>query len=180
MQYIAFLRGVNVGGVTVKMTDAKVLFEGLGFKNIITVLASGNILFESEKGTLESLTRKIESGLRKKYKREITVMLRTMDEIRAMERSRPFKGIESKSTTRFYVTFMYEPSRGVRIPDMDPNFRILRIKDMDAFSVLEVSDEIGTVDAMTKLSKIFGPKITMRNWNTITKILKAADLPPIS
>jgi uncharacterized protein (DUF1697 family) len=174
MRYVAFLRGVNVGGVTVKMTEAKALFESLKLTNVVTVLASGNIIFDSEKGTEESLTRTIEAGLKKKYARDIPVMLRTLNELRSMEQMRPFQGAVTGPATKLYVTFMYEPSRGVRIPDPDASFKIVCIKNMDAFSVVEVSESFGTVDAMTKLSKIFGPKITMRNWSTVQKVLKMA------
>ena len=176
MKYVAFLRGVNVGGVIVKMTDAKALFESLGFTNVVTIIASGNIIFDAEKGTEESITRKIEAGLHKKYKREIAVMLRSIEDLRSIEKLRPFQGIEVKPSTRLYVTFLYEPSRGVHIPDPDPFFKIVRIKGMDVFSVVEVSETAGTVESMAKLVKIFGTKISMRNWNTVQKILKAATL----
>ena len=174
MRYVAFLRGVNVGGVTVKMVDAKKLFESLKLTNVVTVLASGNIIFDSEKGTEESLTRTIEAGLKKKYARDIPVMLRSVNELRSIEQMRPFQGAVTGSATKLYVTFLYEPSRGVHIPDPDASFKIVCIKNMDAFSVVEPSPTFGAVEAMAKLAKIFGPKITMRNWNTVQKIVKMA------
>ena len=41
--YIALLRGVNVGGITVKSADLSAVFESLGFESVRTVLASGNV-----------------------------------------------------------------------------------------------------------------------------------------
>src|SRR6267154_4354703 len=112
MQYVAFLRGINVGGkAVIKMTDLKQLLEGLGFKDVKSVLASGNVLFETDKGDVESLTPIIENALKKRYKKDIAVMLRTMKELQLMERSSPFKGVDVGPNTRLYVTFLYESSR---------------------------------------------------------------------
>ncbi len=50
MKYIAFLRGINVGGNNlIKMSDLKKKFEDLGFQNVKTVIASGNVIFETDK-----------------------------------------------------------------------------------------------------------------------------------
>ena len=46
-RYIAFLRAINVGGHTVKMAELKRLFEALGFTNVETFIASGNVIFDS-------------------------------------------------------------------------------------------------------------------------------------
>ena len=48
IKYAAFLRGINVGGHTIiKMGELRKVFESLGFWNVKTVLASGNVLFEA-------------------------------------------------------------------------------------------------------------------------------------
>jgi len=44
-RYVALLAGINVGGRTIKMADLKALFESLGFTEVKTLLASGNVLF---------------------------------------------------------------------------------------------------------------------------------------
>ncbi len=49
-RYAAFLRGVNVGGVNLKMAEVAKAFEDAGFANVRTILASGNVLLESRSG----------------------------------------------------------------------------------------------------------------------------------
>jgi uncharacterized protein (DUF1697 family) len=49
-KYIAFLRAINVGGHIVKMKDLRELFGSLGFTGVETVLASGNVVFETRAG----------------------------------------------------------------------------------------------------------------------------------
>lgn len=174
MKYAAFLRGVNVGGKgAIKMADLKSLFESLGYTEVKTILASGNVVFETDKGTMDMIRDKIESALTKKYKREVLVMLRTIDELKLMERSQPFKGIELSEKVRFYVTFLYEASKGVRIPEPDSNYRIVQIRDMNAFTVLELTEGEATPAAMSMLDKVFGKNITTRNWNTVMKVMSA-------
>lgn len=174
MRYAAFLRGVNVGGKgAMKMADLKSLFESLGFTEVKTVLASGNVVFGAEKGTMDMIRDKIEKALEKKYKRTVLVMLRSIDELRLMERSQPFKGVELNEKVRFYVTFLYEASKGVRIPEPDSNYRIVQIRDMNAFTVLELTEDEATPAAMNMLTKVFGPDITTRNWNTVMKVMSA-------
>lgn len=174
MQYAAFLRGVNVGGVTVKMAELKALLEKAGFENIKTILASGNVIFDAEKTDVDALAKKIEVVLKKRYKRDIAVMVRTIDELKKMVAYNPFSGINATTQTRMYVTFMAEDSQGVRIPEPAPGFRIVRIKDRDAFCVVELSEDYGTVDSMGQLGKMFGSRITMRSWNTVQKVVRSA------
>ena len=55
-RYIALLRGVNVGGVTVKSADLAEVFRDLGFTEVRTVLASGNVVFDAARVGHAALT----------------------------------------------------------------------------------------------------------------------------
>ena len=63
-RYVAFLRAINVGGHTVKMEDLRRLFETMGFANVETFIASGNVIFESKSKNTQAMERKIENHLR--------------------------------------------------------------------------------------------------------------------
>lgn len=54
-RYVAFLRGINVGGVKVKMAGLKACFEDMGFQDVSTVLQTGNVLFSAPKSDLSHL-----------------------------------------------------------------------------------------------------------------------------
>lgn len=58
MKYIAFLRGINVGKHKVPMAELKSLLENMGFKNVITLLNSGNVILEADQQKPELLDRK--------------------------------------------------------------------------------------------------------------------------
>lgn len=66
--YLALLRGINVGGKNkVPMAELKACFEELGCENVRTYIASGNVMFESNKSSAE-LTEEIQEALPKKFK----------------------------------------------------------------------------------------------------------------
>lgn len=74
-RYVALLRGVNVGGITVKMADLKETVIGAGFTNVKTVLASGNVLFDSDRTDTAGIKSDIESALRDRFGYEAWIVL---------------------------------------------------------------------------------------------------------
>ena len=77
-KYIAFLRGINVGNIRIKMTDLKVAFEQMGFSDVKTYLQTGNVVFESDK-TLADIKSTSEQGLSKTFHYEAYVLVYTFD-----------------------------------------------------------------------------------------------------
>jgi uncharacterized protein (DUF1697 family) len=93
--YVAFLRGINVGGNAILlMSELKSLCEKLGFENVRTYIQSGNVIFES--GLREDVLREqLETALEKKMGKAIVVSMRTRDELaRALEKN-PFPSVEA-------------------------------------------------------------------------------------
>lgn len=176
-RYVAFLRGVNVGGVTVKMDKLKKTFESLGFTEVKTLLASGNVLFAAPAAGESTLVNKIEKKLTADFGREIGVFVRKIEELQRLAEAELFAGIKVTPQTRRYVTFLAEkPKRSSKLQHETPdkNMRLIRTGDREVCSVLTLAAGSGTVDLMSMLEKEYGPKVTTRNWNTIEKILKAS------
>jgi uncharacterized protein (DUF1697 family) len=170
VKYTAFIRGINVGGkVLIAMTDLKKLAGKAGFKDVKTILASGNVIFESALSAAGA-EKKLETALREKYKRDIFVLVRTCGELEKLVALNPFKNIKVTQNTRLYVTFCREKPKGIK-PQKHPGFAILAVNDREIFSILELSDKIKTPDVMKIMGKEIGIT-TMRNWNTVQKIIK--------
>ena len=70
-KYAAFLRGVNVGGVNLKMAEVAAALTDAGFANVRTVLATGNVLLESRSG-VATVRKKAEAALRERLKTELS------------------------------------------------------------------------------------------------------------
>lgn len=158
------------------MAELRAAFESWGFQNVKTLLATGNVLFDSPKTDVQSLTQSIEEKLKETFGYDIDVILRTIEQIRELVDSTPFADIEVTPDTRLYVTFLAEkPSSGLKIPYESPEkeFKILDVADGAVYSVLTLIANTRSIDAMGILEKEFGKKITTRNWNTIRKIVKS-------
>lgn len=73
--YIAFLRGINVGGHNIKMEPLRQLFTELGLNIVRSYISSGNIFFETEETDRQLLTGKVEPHLQNSLGYEIPVIL---------------------------------------------------------------------------------------------------------
>src|SRR5690349_11249582 len=90
-EYIALLRGVNVGGITVKSADLRDLFAGLGFEGVRTVLASGNVVFEApSRDSRTTVKSRIEQGLRDRFGYDAWIVLITHAELERAIDAFPF------------------------------------------------------------------------------------------
>ncbi len=177
--YAAFLRGINVGGHRrVKMDDLKRAFESLGFQRVQTLLASGNIVFESRPTSASVLIQRIKAKLKKIFGFEIGVLIRSTRELQRLHRAQPFRGITVTPQTRLFVTFLSEqPASRLRLPYVSQggDFKILRATKSEVCSVLTITNLRGGMQFMAILDKEFGRAITTRSWSTITRILIAAE-----
>lgn len=172
VSYVAFLRGINVGGnKKMPMADLKKMLERAGFANVKTLLASGNVLFESPVSDIKKLKDIMGKDMEKTFGFCPDIIIRTKDQIQKLIASDPFKKIKVTPMTRLYVTFLSEKSKStLKIPYVSPqkDFTILKLTNGEIISVMELIER-GTVDAMEILEKEFGKKITTRNWNTVLK-----------
>lgn len=83
MMYCAFFRGINLNGVKMTMATVKERFEKIGFSNIITVLATGNIIFCADDDMDESdIVKRIIDDLSSYYNREVFIFLKTKEDIK--------------------------------------------------------------------------------------------------
>jgi uncharacterized protein (DUF1697 family) len=176
LAYVAFLRGINVGGnMLVSMEALKKALASLGFANIKTVLASGNVVFETKETAPAVLGAKIEQKLKSEFGAEITVILRTGEGIQALLASKPFKATKVTPQTKLHVTFLPPNLEGgLKVSQRlsGTGYETRRVSDGEVCSAVEVSPAWGTTDLMKLLEKQFGKKITTRTWNTIERIGK--------
>jgi uncharacterized protein (DUF1697 family) len=88
-KYTAFLRGINVGGRIIKMAELKTCFEKLGFKNVATLLQSGNVLFETDVNQIEA-KKQIEESLTKTFNYPAKVWVLPLAEIEQIVNQNPY------------------------------------------------------------------------------------------
>jgi len=89
-RYVAFLRGMNLGGRRLKNDALRAHFEALGCEEVGTFRASGNVIFAIAEGTATKLATRLEAGLAERLDYEVPVFLRSAEEVLAIAASEPF------------------------------------------------------------------------------------------
>lgn len=103
---IALLRGVNVGGVTVRSAPLAEVLVGLGYSSVRTVLASGNVVFDAGGRDPVGVKADIERGLESAFGYDAWIVLTTHAHVRAVADAFPFPEVDDRQP---YVVFGSEP-----------------------------------------------------------------------
>jgi uncharacterized protein (DUF1697 family) len=173
LRYIALLRAINVGGHTVKMDHLRKLFESLGFANVETFIASGNVIFEAPAGNVQALEKRIEGHLHDSLSYKVATFIRTAPEMADIAAYKPFPEEElAGDDATVYISFLQDaPDDQARQKLMD-----CRTPD-DEFHVHErevywLSRKRMSESAFSGalLEKTIGMQATMRNSTTIRKL----------
>ena len=174
MKYIAFLRGINVGGKNkIKMETLREVCASIGFENVKTYINSGNIIFETRKTDDKKLAAKIEKAIENEFGLKIKVIVRTIDEIKNIVENNPFAG-QFENDKDLHVFFLDEElpdeKRELLLSNNNENEQYF-VRNREIFCLLRVSvlDSLMGKDYIGKKLKI---PSTARNWRTVNKILE--------
>ncbi len=151
MHYVALIRGIGPGNPNMKGEKLKEAFEALGLKNVIPVIASGNVVFDSKSKDHAALEKSIEEGLEKRLHFSRAVIVRSEDELRKLVKKNPFKGVTDERPNYLVVTFLKHPRK-------------------ELCTVIDMSATTGPA-MMQSLEKSHGKAITTRTWKTVHRIL---------
>lgn len=176
--WVALLRGVNVGGVTIRSADLAALFTELGFDAVKTFLASGNVRFTAG-GARSDLKKRIEKALRDRFGYDAWIVLVSRDELAEAVASFPFDAADSSRQP--YVVFCADEAARTAVLDAAAHAEPPLDPDEDPVApgpgVVYWSPEKGrTLDtpfgkAMARSSAPFRTATTTRNLRTLQKIL---------
>lgn len=129
-RYAAFLRAVNVGGRVVTMDRLRGILGEAGLREVATLIASGNVMFEAAARSAARLEGDIERRLRDALGYEVTTFVRTPAELAAVARHDPFPGETVEAPGGLFVAFVREAV------EQDVARRLAeRAGDTDAFHV---------------------------------------------
>ena len=176
-RYVALLRGINVGGnKKVPMAQLRELMEGLGHTDVATLLQSGNAVFTCKEKSAAKVVKQLEAAIAGEFGFEVSVVLRTRDELAAAIQANPLPGAED-APSQFLVTFLSDVPDPKRLQAIDPAAYL-----PDEFRVVgrEIYARFPNGLRDSKLAGVLGgPKLgvtpTARNWSTVTKLLELAD-----
>ena len=173
MVYVAFLRGINVGGNSiVSMAALKETFEHLKFSDVKTFINSGNVIFTAPATDVTGLIPRIERAIAKDIGLPIKVLLRDRDSLKRLVTAIPPKWVND-TTAKCDVFFLWDEVDSPKILDQFPsNPDVEDIKYVPGAVVWHVDR---SRYGKSKLPKIVGTSLykqmTIRNVNTVRKIL---------
>jgi uncharacterized protein (DUF1697 family) len=172
-RYVALLRGINVGGNNlIRMPALKACFEALGFDDVATYIQSGNVLFSAD-GAAKALAPGIERALTATFAYQASIVLRSARQMQDIVRRAPAGFGGAPGEYRYDVLFLKEPLTAAAA------LKVLPAREgVDEVhggpGVLYYSRLISRA-TQSRLSKVASMPIyrsmTVRNWNTTTKLL---------
>lgn len=169
-RYAGLLRGVNVGGVTVKMADLAEEVRGLGYGEVRTVLASGNVLFETDddehhaKGALEQ-------ALRRRFGYEAWVHVLPIERLRRIVDGYPFE--RGRDGWHDYVSFTLDDDvrAALLAVDLDPAVERAQGGDGVVYWTVVKGSTIESAMGKAQGAARYKPHLTTRNVNTLDRLL---------
>jgi uncharacterized protein (DUF1697 family) len=179
--YVALLRGINVGGKNlIRMPALKACFEENGFEDVATYIQSGNVLFTAPATPSTELTRRIEAMLADAFDYFPTVVVRSRKQMRAIVDGAP-KGFGARPAKfRSDVIFLKEPLKAqvaVRNVPTKPG-----VDEVHAGTGVLYASRLTAKATSSRLNRIISlpiyPSLTIRNWNTTTKLLRMMEEAP--
>jgi uncharacterized protein (DUF1697 family) len=173
-RYAALLRGINVGGIRIKMADLKACVEALGHTDVKTVLASGNVLFTSQSTDIEALTAALEKALTDRFGYGARVLVIPTDRIAEIIDTYPFT---ERDDWHSYVVFYSDPAQVETIAalagELDPEQEQIIAGDSVLYWQVRKGDTLDSVIGKrtgSKKKSESGWFLTNRNLNTLRKL----------
>jgi uncharacterized protein (DUF1697 family) len=174
-RYAVLLRGINLGrSRRVGMADLRAALTEQGYEGVATLLQSGNVVLDSGLAPAR-LKRALESSLQDRFGMPIEVILRSRDEVARVVAVNPL-GEVADDGSRYVVVFLAEPAGDDPLAGVEAGEERYVIDGSEMYLWLPGGQQNSPL--MKALGKIkAGPSATVRNWNTVEKLLAMLDRP---
>jgi uncharacterized protein (DUF1697 family) len=169
-RYVGLLRGINVGGKhSVPMADLRLVFESLACSEVATLIQSGNVVFSAAKPLRPE---SVERALATHFGFGIPVVLREASELARIVGANPFGAVEP---THLHVGFLAKRPTASAASGFDaraylPEEFVLRGAEV----YFHLPDGMGRAKLPANLDRHLKIPTTIRNWNTVTKLMELA------
>ena len=169
-RYALFLRGVNVGGVNLKMAEVAATLTAAGFSEVRTLLASGNVLLDSPANAAKVRTT-AEAALRERFGYEAWVLVYDVETVRDIVAAYPFE--PEVPDQHSYVTFVADDAALIELSELvaDADEKIT-LGDGVIYWQIPKGDTLTSTVGKTMGNKRYKSATTTRNLRTLNKMLR--------
>ncbi len=174
-RYVAFLRALNVRRHrTVKMAALCQAFEEMGFNDVTSYIASGNILFSSTTRNAATLEDRIEEGLMERLGYEVTPFVRTIPELARLADVKPFPESTIGANDQLAVILLstpLAPEAARALEGLRCSTDEFRVEGREVFWLRHIGPD-GQVHFTAPFDQVILQPFTIRSANTVAKIVE--------
>src|SRR5262249_27291155 len=172
--FASMLRGINVGrNKRVRMADLKRTYESLGFKNVQTLLQSGNVVFTNPKASSMRLEGNIERALAAELNLDAKVIIRSPDELRRVIAGNPLKLSAGRNASFLHVCFLKMEPAKESVEKMSAAYtgpEEIQVVGRECY----IYYPDGAGKSRLDLERWLKVAATARNWNTVNRLAELA------
>ncbi|MEW1958158.1 DUF1697 domain-containing protein [Kineococcus sp. NPDC059986] len=177
MKWVVLLRGVNVGGVTVRSAPLSACLQEAGFTGVRSVLASGNVVLEAQDGSARDVQVRAEAALRATFGYDAWVVVLTLQRLAQVAAAYPF--VRDDERFHPYVVFTSDPDRlaalaGEHTPDDDEEGEEVALAGDVLYWRCPKGSSTDTPFARRAAAARWKPHLTTRNLRTVVRLLAVA------
>lgn len=172
-EYVAFLRGIGPHNPNMRNANLRRVLDELGFRNTQSVISSGNLVFDSDSDDIAAMQSSLEEAWPERLGFSSTTIIWSVDQLRRLVESDPFRGLEHSKESYLLVTFCQTPPEDdAPLPEPPPG-DVYRLLGVVEGTLCTVTDTTATrsPDVMAWLEKHYGRRISSRTWKTVQRIL---------
>lgn len=160
-----------MGGRIVKMDALRKHFDALGFSDVETFIASGNVIFRSRSTNPRALEEKIERHLHKALGFDVATLIRSTSELSAVARSRPFPDADTPDHSLYIGLLRTNPGEAekMKVLAMRTPTDELRVEGRELYWLCRTKS-MDSIVSGARLEKTVGMPATFRNVTTIRKL----------
>ena len=173
--HLALLRGINVSGHNmIKMEALKTTLEALGFQNVTTYIQSGNVFVDTEEENASKVGFLIKQEIFKVFGHEVPVIVINKEDLLACFKNNPFLNEKEADIKKLYVAFISIELKKESVNDL----KVSQFKpDEVAIDQNRIFIKYAVGAGKTRFDQKYIEKklnvaATIRNWNTVTQLLK--------
>ena len=176
-KYIALLRGINISGKNkVPMSELKNKMEELGYKNVVTYLNSGNVIFESNIDDKETIMRNIYEAIKDKFNLDIPIFVMTASELQEVLNNTPEWWGTNNKEIYDNIIFIIPPTKYKEVFDTigEPKEEIEKVKEYNNYIIwsYDLKNYRKSNWWNKTASTSIRDRITIRTANTMRKVLE--------
>lgn len=173
--HLALLRGINVSGHNmIKMEALKATLEAIGFQNVQTYIQSGNVFVDTEEDNAAKVGFMIRQEIFKAFGHEVPVVVIGKEDLAVCFKNNSFLKEKDIDTKKLYVAFVSTALRSDSINDLKiSQFKPDEVSIDESRIYIKYAVGAGKTRFDQKyIEKKLNVTATIRNWNTVTQLLK--------